>query len=73
MSVDHMRAHSGISYQRAYSYLYNRPENQALREKIKAEHMAQTMRGVGLSGAGARTGAAVPQSRAGKLICGFAE
>jgi hypothetical protein len=44
MAVDHQRAHSGMSYQQAYSHLYSRPENAPLREKIKAEHMAATMR-----------------------------
>jgi hypothetical protein len=44
MAVDHQRAHSGMSYQQAYSHLYTRPENGPLREKIKAEHMAATMR-----------------------------
>jgi hypothetical protein len=43
MAVDHQRAHSGMSYQQAYSHLYSRPENAALREKIKAEHMRATM------------------------------
>jgi hypothetical protein len=44
MAVDHQRAHSGMSYQQSYSYLYTRPENEPLREKIKAEHMAATLR-----------------------------
>ena len=44
MAVDHQRAHSGMSYQQAYSHLYSRPENEPLRNKIKAEHMAATMR-----------------------------
>jgi hypothetical protein len=44
MAVDYQRAHSGMSYQQAYSHLYSRPENESLREKIKAEHMAETMR-----------------------------
>jgi hypothetical protein len=43
-AVDHQRAHSGMSYQQAYSYLYSRPENEPLRNAIKAEHMAATMR-----------------------------
>jgi hypothetical protein len=43
MAVDHQRAHSGMSYQQAYSHLYSRPENQALREEIKSEHMKATM------------------------------
>ena len=44
LAVDHQRAHSGMSYQQAYSHLYSRPENEPLRNKIKAEHMAATMR-----------------------------
>ena len=44
MAVDHQRAHSGMTYQQAYSHLYSRPENAPLREKIKAEHMAATLR-----------------------------
>ena len=44
MAVDHQRAHSGMSYQQAYSHLYSRPENEPLRNKIKAEHMAATLR-----------------------------
>jgi hypothetical protein len=43
LAVDHQRAHSGMSYQQAYSHLYSKPENSTLREKIKAEHMSQTM------------------------------
>jgi hypothetical protein len=45
MAVDHQRAHSGMSYQQAYSHLYSRPENEALRNAIKAEHMRATMAG----------------------------
>jgi hypothetical protein len=47
LAVDHQRAHSGMTYEQAYSHLYSRPENEALREKIKAEHMSATMAGVG--------------------------
>jgi hypothetical protein len=43
LAVDHQRAHSGMSYQSAYSYLYAKPENAALRNAIKAEHMSATM------------------------------
>jgi hypothetical protein len=47
MAVDHQRAHSGMSYQQAYSHLYSRTENAPLREKIKSEHMRATMAGQG--------------------------
>jgi hypothetical protein len=43
LAIDHQRAHSGMSYQQAYSHLYSRPENEALRNAIKAEHMRATM------------------------------
>jgi hypothetical protein len=43
LAVDHQRAHSGMTYQQAYSHLYSRMENAPLREKIKAEHMRATM------------------------------
>jgi hypothetical protein len=43
MAVDHQRAHSGMTYAQAYSHLYSRPENEALRNQIKSEHMAATM------------------------------
>jgi hypothetical protein len=43
LAVDHMRAHSGMSYQSAYSYLYGKPENASLRNAVKNEHMAATM------------------------------
>ena len=43
LAVDHQRAHSGMSYQQAYSHLYSRPENEALRNAVKAEHMRATM------------------------------
>ncbi len=43
LAVDHQRAHSGMSFQQAYSYLYAKPENVALRNAIKAEHMRATM------------------------------
>jgi len=46
MAVDHQRAHSGMSYEQAYSHLYSRPENAQLREKIKGEHMRATMAAV---------------------------
>ena len=45
MAVDHQRAHAGMSYQSAYSYLYAKPENQGLRNAVKAEHMRATMAG----------------------------
>jgi hypothetical protein len=45
LAVDHMRAHSGMSYEAAYSHLYSRPENAGLRNAVKAEHMASTMAG----------------------------
>jgi hypothetical protein len=32
-----------MSYQSAYGYLYSKPENAPLREKIKSEHMRATM------------------------------
>jgi hypothetical protein len=47
MAVDHQRAHSGMSYQQAYSHLYSRPENESLRNAIKDEHMRATMAGLG--------------------------
>jgi hypothetical protein len=47
LAVDHMRAHDGMSYQSAYSYLYAKPENVGLRNAVKAEHMRHTMAGVG--------------------------
>jgi hypothetical protein len=40
MTVDHVRANPRQSYQSAYSFLYTKPENSALREQIKAEHFA---------------------------------
>jgi hypothetical protein len=43
LAIDHQRAHSGMSYQQAYSYLYSRMENEALRNAVKAEHMRSTM------------------------------
>jgi hypothetical protein len=43
LAVDHQRAHSGMTYQQAYSHLYSRLENAQLREKIRAEHMRATM------------------------------
>lgn len=47
MAVDHMRARAGMSYESAYAYLYGKPENEALRNAIKAEHMRATMAGLG--------------------------
>jgi hypothetical protein len=47
LAVDHQRAHSGMSYEQAYSHLYGRRENEALRNAVKAEHMRATMAGVG--------------------------
>jgi hypothetical protein len=35
-----------MTYEQAYSHLYSRPENEALRNAVKAEHMAATMAGV---------------------------
>jgi hypothetical protein len=46
MAVDHQRAHSGMSYQQAYSHLYSRMENAPLREKIKTEHLRASMAAV---------------------------
>jgi hypothetical protein len=46
LAVDHQRAHSGMSYQQAYSHLYSRLENEALRNAVKAEHMRATMAGM---------------------------
>jgi hypothetical protein len=46
MAVDHQRAHSGMSYEQAYSHLYSRMENAPLREKIKAEHLRASMAAV---------------------------
>jgi hypothetical protein len=43
MAVDHQRAHSGMTYEQAYSHLYSRMENAPLREKIKAEHLRASM------------------------------
>ena len=43
LAVDHQRAHSGMTYEQAFSHLYSRPENGPLREKIKSEHMRSTM------------------------------
>ncbi len=43
LAVDHQRAHSGMSYQQAYCHLYSRPENVALRDAVKDEHMRATM------------------------------
>jgi hypothetical protein len=43
MAVDHQRAHSGMSYEGAYAYLYSKPENVSLRNAVKAEHMRSTM------------------------------
>jgi hypothetical protein len=43
MAVDHQRARAGQSYASAYAYLYAKPENEALRNAIKAEHMSATM------------------------------
>jgi hypothetical protein len=51
MAVDHQRAHAGMSYQSAYSYLYAKPENVSLRNAVKAEHMSATMAGLGKAAA----------------------
>jgi hypothetical protein len=45
MAIDHQRAHAGQSYASAYAYLYAKPENIALRNAVKAEHMKATMAG----------------------------
>jgi hypothetical protein len=47
MAIDHMRAHDGMSYQSAYSYLYGKPENVGLRNSVKQEHLQATMSGYG--------------------------
>jgi hypothetical protein len=44
MVVDHQRANRGLSYQQSYSRLYSDPDNFELREQIKAEHLAATLR-----------------------------
>ena len=44
MVVDHQRANRGLSYQQSYSRLYSDPGNFELREQIKAEHLAATLR-----------------------------
>ena len=86
MAVDHMRAHGGMSYELAYSHLYSRPENAPLREKIKAEHMAATMRTLSIDEAMALEpakpfppyghpgdrGAASPVGRIGRLPADYA-
>ena len=46
LAVDHQRAHSGMTYEQAFSHLYSRPENGPLREKIKSEHMRASMAAV---------------------------
>jgi hypothetical protein len=56
MAVDHQRAHSGMTYEQAYSHLYSRPENAPLRNAIKDEHMRATMAGLG----GGEVGKAAP-------------
>jgi hypothetical protein len=43
MAIDHQRAHPGQSYASAYGYLYALPENVALRNSIKSEHLSHTM------------------------------
>jgi hypothetical protein len=43
LAIDHQRARPGMSYQSAYGYLYSKPENAALRNAVKAEHMRSTM------------------------------
>jgi hypothetical protein len=45
LAVDHMRAR-GNSYAQAYSHVYGAAENATLRNKVKAEHLAATLRGV---------------------------
>jgi hypothetical protein len=52
LAVDHQRAHAGMSYQSAYAYLYAKPENAALRNAVKSEHMRSTMAGVQGDGVG---------------------
>jgi hypothetical protein len=52
MAIDHQRAHAGQSYASAYAYLYAKPENAALRNAVKSEHMASTMAGANGDGLG---------------------
>ena len=47
LAIDHQRAHSTMSYAAAYSYIYTLPENSALREQAKKEHLARALRAVG--------------------------
>ena len=47
LAIDYQRAHAGVSYAASYSYLYNRPENEGLRNAIKNEHLRSTMGQVG--------------------------
>jgi hypothetical protein len=61
MAIDHQRAHAGQSYQSAYSYLYAKPENVALRNAVKSEHMAATMAGVQDRGELGKAAAADPK------------
>jgi hypothetical protein len=48
-AVEYQRTR-GNSYEAAFAHVYGAPENQALRAKVQAEHLAATMRG--LPGAG---------------------
>jgi hypothetical protein len=54
MARDHALAHPGMSYAHAYTHLYSRHENAALRARVKAEHAA----GIRASRAGGREQAA---------------
>jgi hypothetical protein len=44
LAIDHARA-TGLPYARAYAHVYSHPDNRGLREKVKSEHIAATMRG----------------------------
>jgi hypothetical protein len=45
LAVDYQRKR-GNSYQRAYSYVYGRRDNEALRNQVKAEHLTRTLAAV---------------------------
>lgn len=40
LAIDHVRANPRQSYASAYSFHYTKPENAALRDEIKQEHLA---------------------------------
>jgi hypothetical protein len=46
LAVDAQRT-TGRTYQQSYARVYSAPENERLRNKVKAEHLAATLRGVG--------------------------